>query len=46
VAGGQLDALAERLRQAGEQVVWDEVVVGVRRFYTEDPWGNRIELLA
>ena len=45
VAAGQLEALAERLRQAGERVVWDEAVVGIRRFYTEDPWGNRIELL-
>jgi hypothetical protein len=40
-----VDALAERLRDAGEQVVWDEALAGVRRFYTQDPWGNRIELL-
>lgn len=46
VANGQLDALAEDLRQAGEQVMWDTVLPGVRRFYTQDPWGNRIELLA
>jgi catechol 2,3-dioxygenase-like lactoylglutathione lyase family enzyme len=45
VADGQLDALAERLRRAGEQVVWDVALAGVRRFYTQDPWGNRIELL-
>lgn len=46
VAYGQLDALAERLGQAGEQVIWDAALPDVRRFYTQDPWGNRIELLA
>ncbi|MGA9286302.1 MAG: VOC family protein [Solirubrobacteraceae bacterium] len=45
VADGQLDALAERLDYAGEQVIWDAALPGVRRFYTQDPWGNRIELL-
>ena len=38
--------LAERLQDAGEQVVWDEALAGVRRFYAQDPWGNRIELLS
>jgi catechol 2,3-dioxygenase-like lactoylglutathione lyase family enzyme len=41
-----LDALAERLVAAGAPVRWDEDLPGVRRFYTEDPWGNRLELLA
>ncbi len=41
-----LDVVAARLRQAGASVQWDEEVGGFRRFYTEDPWGNRIELLA
>ncbi len=41
----ELDALAERLSAAGAPVRWDETLP-VRRFYTEDPWGNRIELLA
>ena len=27
-------------------MTWDDAVDGVRRFFTEDPWGNRIELLA
>lgn len=45
VADGQLNALAERLDYAGEQVIWDVALPGVRRFYTQDPWGNRIELL-
>jgi catechol 2,3-dioxygenase-like lactoylglutathione lyase family enzyme len=45
VAAGGLNALAESLRDAGEQVLWDEALAGVRRFYSEDPWGNRIEML-
>ncbi|HWY90371.1 MAG TPA: VOC family protein [Solirubrobacteraceae bacterium] len=43
---GELHALAERLRQAGERASWDEALPGIRRFYTQDPWGNRIELLS
>jgi hypothetical protein len=27
-------------------VEWDERWPGVRRFYTHDPFGNRLELLA
>jgi catechol 2,3-dioxygenase-like lactoylglutathione lyase family enzyme len=46
VAPGTLEPLAERLTSAGVPVVWDEALAGVRRFYTEDPWGNRLELLA
>jgi catechol 2,3-dioxygenase-like lactoylglutathione lyase family enzyme len=46
VERGELDALAARLTAAGAKVVWDETLPGTRRFYTEDPWGNRIELLA
>jgi|SRR5580693_9105449 catechol 2,3-dioxygenase-like lactoylglutathione lyase family enzyme len=46
VAVGELDVLADGLRDVGEQVVWDEALAGVRRFYSQDPWGNRIELLS
>jgi catechol 2,3-dioxygenase-like lactoylglutathione lyase family enzyme len=46
VAADELEALAKRLRDAGEQVAWDEALAGVRRFYSQDPWGNRIELLS
>ena len=46
VAPGGLDALAARLAAAGADVVWDDALPGVRRFYTRDPWGNRVELLA
>lgn len=46
VASEQLDALAARLSAAGANVVWDQSLDGKRRFYTQDPWGNRIELLS
>ncbi len=45
VAGGTLDGLAARLSSAGSDVVWDEALPGSRRFYTADPWGNRLELV-
>jgi catechol 2,3-dioxygenase-like lactoylglutathione lyase family enzyme len=41
-----IDALAEALAAAGCDVSWDERWPGVRRFYTRDPFGNRLELLA
>jgi catechol 2,3-dioxygenase-like lactoylglutathione lyase family enzyme len=41
-----VDALADRLSAAGRRVDWDDALPDVRRFYTADPWGNRIELLA
>jgi catechol 2,3-dioxygenase-like lactoylglutathione lyase family enzyme len=41
-----LDELAQRLESAGEKLEWDDSLPGVRRFYTADPWGNRLELLA
>jgi catechol 2,3-dioxygenase-like lactoylglutathione lyase family enzyme len=40
-----LDALAERLVEAGVQVRWDEDIPGVARFYADDPWGNRLEFV-
>jgi catechol 2,3-dioxygenase-like lactoylglutathione lyase family enzyme len=46
VSPGQLDALAARLAAAGAEVVWDDALPGVRRFYSEDPWGNRLEFVA
>lgn len=41
-----LDALAEALAAAGCGVEWDERWPGVRRFYTRDPFGNRVEVLS
>jgi catechol 2,3-dioxygenase-like lactoylglutathione lyase family enzyme len=48
VDGGQLQVLAERLAEAGAPVEWAPAheVPGVHRFFTADPWGNRLELLA
>jgi catechol 2,3-dioxygenase-like lactoylglutathione lyase family enzyme len=46
VARGEIDALAERLGAAGALVRWDEALPEARRFYSQDPWGNRIELVA
>ncbi len=46
VAPDRLDPLAERLAVGGAKVAWDESLAGVRRFFTDDPWGNRIEFLA
>ena len=45
MAEGQLDVLAARLAEAGAPVRWDDELPGIRRFYSEDPWGNRLELL-
>jgi catechol 2,3-dioxygenase-like lactoylglutathione lyase family enzyme len=41
-----LDALAGALTTAGAAVEWDDRIPGRRRFFTSDPWGNRVELLA
>jgi catechol 2,3-dioxygenase-like lactoylglutathione lyase family enzyme len=46
VGPGEIDALAERLGRAGAVVLWDDALPGTRRFYSQDPWGNRIELVA
>lgn len=46
VAPAELDDLAARLAAAGAPVTWDDDLPGERRFYSEDPWGNRIEFLA
>lgn len=40
-----LDALAKRLADAGLQVVWDDALPDRRRFYTADPFGNRLEFI-
>ena len=40
-----LDAWADRLRGADAPVLFDDGFPGMRRFYTEDPHGNRLEFL-
>ena len=39
------DELAERLEAGGLPVRWDEELAPRRRFYGEDPFGNRLEFL-
>ncbi|MGW7349654.1 VOC family protein [Streptomyces sp. NPDC054784] len=40
-----IDAVAARLVAAGVPVRWDDDLPGHRRFHTEDPVGNRLEVL-
>lgn len=45
-----LDTLATRLTEAGYPVIWSDELLALdpplRRFHTEDPFGNRLEFLA
>jgi catechol 2,3-dioxygenase-like lactoylglutathione lyase family enzyme len=41
-----LRGVAARLTAAGVPLRWDAELPGVRRAFAEDPWGNRIVLLA
>ena len=40
-----IDALAQRLRDHDWPLTWDDNFPGMRRFYTEDNNGNRLEFL-
>lgn len=40
-----IEAFADRLESRGAAVVWDADLPGHRRFYTDDPFGNRLEFL-
>ncbi len=40
-----LDGIKHRLLQYGVRVIDDHLLPGFTRFYTEDPFGNRIEIL-
>jgi hypothetical protein len=40
-----LDELRHELLTRGINVVEDVRVPGVRRFFAEDPWGNRLEFI-
>jgi catechol 2,3-dioxygenase-like lactoylglutathione lyase family enzyme len=44
IAVRDVDAAAELVRAAGLPVRWDDQIAGVRRFHTDDPVGNRVEL--
>ena len=41
----EIDRLGGLLSQSGHDVLWDDAIPGSRRFYTADPFGNRIEFL-
>lgn len=41
-----LDALAAALDAAGHPARWDDDLPGTRRCYVDDPFGNRLELVA
>ena len=41
-----LDGLVSRLGAEGLEVEWDENIPGVGRCYVNDPFGNRLELIA
>ena len=40
-----LDELADKLCQSGYDVTWDDALAERKRFYTTDPFGNRIEFI-
>ena len=40
-----IDALAQRLGDAGLELTWDDAISGRKRFFTQDPFGNRLEFL-
>jgi len=40
-----IDALAAHLREAGCEVRWSDDLPDRRQLYTDDPFGNRIEIL-
>ena len=42
---GALDELVGRLGEGGYAVRWDEELAPRRRFYGEDPFGNRVEFI-
>jgi catechol 2,3-dioxygenase-like lactoylglutathione lyase family enzyme len=44
-AATNLDDLRQALLARGVKVTEDTTIPGVRRFHTEDPWGNRLEFL-
>jgi catechol 2,3-dioxygenase-like lactoylglutathione lyase family enzyme len=44
-AVADLDELRQALAARGVAVIDDDAIPGTRRFYAEDPWGNRIEFV-
>jgi len=44
-AAADLDDLAARLQDAGSEPAWVGDISHTRRFYVQDPWGNRLEFV-
>jgi catechol 2,3-dioxygenase-like lactoylglutathione lyase family enzyme len=44
-AVADLDELRKALAARGFAVIDDDTILGTRRFYVEDPWGNRLEFV-
>jgi len=40
-----LDELAEAIQASGRDVTFSEEIPGTRRFYADDPFGNRLEFI-
>ena len=40
-----LDDLAARVEASGYKVAWDDTNPAIRRFFTHDPFGNRLEFV-
>lgn len=45
LVSGTLDGLAHAIEEEGYPVRWDSGLAPRRRFYSEDPFGNRIEFM-
>jgi catechol 2,3-dioxygenase-like lactoylglutathione lyase family enzyme len=41
-----LEELREALQAGGVKIVDDTSIPGTRRFFADDPWGNRLEFIA
>jgi len=44
-AVARFDELRQNLADRGVAIVEDRNIPGMRRFYAEDPWGNRLEFV-
>jgi hypothetical protein len=45
LGAANVETMAQTLITAGYPVTWDRELPGRRRFYTTDPFGNRIEII-
>jgi catechol 2,3-dioxygenase-like lactoylglutathione lyase family enzyme len=42
-AVSDIEKVFASLSAAGVKCAWDDAIGGIRRFYANDPWGNRLE---